>query len=119
MRRIILIIIVIAVLAAVGYYGYQYYQSTTGANATGLTGSGTIETDQIAITPQTSGRVIAAPSEEGVAVKKGEVIFRLDPTLAALQVTQARVGVGAANANYRDVKRDSGSTSAQSRSLPI
>ena len=113
MRRIILIIIVIAVLAAVGYYGYQYYQSATGANATGLTGSGTIETDQIAITPQTSGRVIAAPSEEGVAVKKGEVIFRLDPTLAALQVTQARVGVGAAEANYKDVKKDSGSTSAQ------
>jgi RND family efflux transporter MFP subunit len=113
MRRIIPIIIVIVVLAAVGYYGYQYYESTTGANVTGLIGSGTIETDQLAITPQTSGRITVAPPEEGVAVTKGEVIFRIDATLANLQVQQAKVGLGAAQANYNDVKKDSGSTRAQ------
>jgi HlyD family secretion protein len=113
MRRIIPIIIVIVVLAAVGYYGYQYYQSTTGANANGLAGSGTIETDQLAITPQTSGRIVAAPPEEGVTVKKGQVIYRLDSTLANLQVQQAKVGLGAAQANYNDVKNDSSSTNAQ------
>jgi RND family efflux transporter MFP subunit len=113
MRRIIPIIIVIVVLAAVGYYGYQYYQSTIGANANGLAGSGTIETDQLAITPQTSGRIVAAPPEEGVTVKKGQVIYRLDSTLANLQVQQAKVGLGAAQANYNDVKNDSASTNAQ------
>jgi HlyD family secretion protein len=113
MRRIIVIVIVIVVLAAVGYYGYQYYQSNNAATASGLTGSGTIETDQIAITPQTSGRIIAAPSQEGVAVTKGEVIFRLDPTIANLQVKQAQVGVNAAQSNYKDVEDASGSTSAQ------
>jgi multidrug resistance efflux pump len=112
MRRIIVIVIVIVVLAAVGYYGYQSYQAANGATANGLTGSGTIETDQIAITPQTAGRIIAAPPEEGVAVTKGEVIFRLDPTLANLQVQQAQVGVNAAQANYKDVKNESGSTAA-------
>ena len=113
MRRIILIIVVIAVLGAVGYYGYQYYQTNNGANSNGLAGSGTIETDQIAVTPQTSGRIVSAPSEEGVAVTKGEVLFGLDPTLANLQVKQAKVGVSAASTNYKDVKKASGSTRAQ------
>jgi RND family efflux transporter MFP subunit len=113
MRRIILIIVVIVVLATVGYYGYQYYETTTGANAGGLTGSGTIETEQIAVTPQTSGRITAAPSEEGVAVKKNQVIFRLDPRLADLQVQQAKVGVSAAQTNYKDVKKQSGATAAE------
>lgn len=113
MRRIIVIIVVVVVLGAIGYYGYQYYQSTTGASANGLTGSGTIETDQIAITPQTSGRIIAAPLEGGAAVTKGQVIFSLDPTLANLQVKQAKVGVDAAKKNYDDVKKASGSTRAQ------
>ncbi len=113
MRRIIVIVVVVVVLAAIGYYGYQYYETSTGANVSGLTGSGTIETDQISITPQTSGRIIVAPPEEGVAVTKNAVLFRLDPTLADLQVKQAEVGVSAAKANYSDVKDASGSTSAQ------
>jgi HlyD family secretion protein len=111
MKRIIPILIVVAVLAAVGYYGWTYYTGSGTAAAT-LGGSGTIETDQIAVTPQTSGRIVAAPAEEGVPVKKGAVLYRLDAAVASLQVKQAQDGVKAAQANLTNVRDTSSSTDA-------
>lgn len=111
MKRIFPILAVVVVLAVAGYFGWSWYTASTGgANALG--GSGTIEADQIAITPQTTGRITSAPSEEGVAVKKGDVLYRLDPAIARLQVQQAQAGVDAADANLRNVKAKSGHTKA-------
>jgi HlyD family secretion protein len=105
MKRIIPIVIIIAVLAVAGYYGWQYYTQQTSASANTLGGSGTIEADQIMISPQTSGRIVAAPSEEGVTVKKGEVLYQLDPATAQLQIQQAQAGVQAAQAVHdQDVR---------------
>ena len=111
-KRIIPILIVVAVLAAGGYWAWTTYGPSAQAAAATLGGSGTIEADQIAITPQASGRVIAAPAQEGIAVKKGEVLYRLDPTLSKLAVDQAHAGVTAAKANYKHVKHKSSSTKA-------
>jgi len=111
MKRIFPIVAVVAVLAIAGYFGWTWYSGTT-ASASALGGSGTVETDQIAITPQTSGRILTAPSEEGVPVKRGDVLYTLDPALLALQVNQAQAGVDAAKANLKTVKDKSGHTSA-------
>ena len=110
MKRIIPILVLIVVLAVAGYYGWSYYTQQSSAGANTLGGSGTIETEQVAITPQTSGRIIAAPEEEGVPVKKGDVLYRLDPAIATLQVQQAIAGANAAAANLRNVRDDSAST---------
>lgn len=111
MKRIFPVLAVIAVLAIVGYFGWTYYNgSASGASALG--GSGTIETDQIAVTPQTTGRIVTAPTEEGVAIKKGDVLYKLDPALADLAIQQAQAGLDAANANVRIVKDKSGHTKA-------
>jgi HlyD family secretion protein len=110
MRRRIVPIILIAIVAVAGYFAWRYYQQTTSGTSGALGGSGTIETDQIAITPQTSGRIIAAPSNEGVPVKKGQVLYQLDPALLKLQIDTAKAGVNAANANYLHVKADDSST---------
>jgi HlyD family secretion protein len=111
MKRIIPVVAVVAVLAIAGYFGWAWYSSTT-TSSTALGGSGTIETDQIAITPQTTGRIISAPTEEGVSVKKGDVLYRLDASLFELQVKQAQAGVDAAKANLKTVKATSGHTKA-------
>lgn len=111
MKRIFPVLAVIAVLAVAGYFGWTWYTGST-SGATALGGSGTIETDQIAVTPQTTGRIILAPTEEGVPVKKGDVLYRLDPALAKLAVQQAQAGVDAATANVKTVKDKSGHTSA-------
>jgi len=111
MKRIIPILAVIAVLALAGYFAWTWYSGTTAAS-TALGGSGTIETDQIAITPQTTGRILTAPGEEGVPVKKGDVLYTLDPSLVNLQVKQAQAGVDAAKANLTNVRGKSGHTKA-------
>jgi HlyD family secretion protein len=111
-RRILAIVAVVIVLAVAGYFAWNWYSQNTAAQSTALTGSGTIETDEIAITPQTSGRIILAPAEEGIAVKTGDVLYRLDPAIAKLQIDQAKAGVRAARANYIHVRDTSGSSSA-------
>ncbi len=60
-RRVVLIIVIALVVAVVGYAGWRYYTTTGKGASTALGGSGTIETLQIAITPQTTGRIIEDP----------------------------------------------------------
>ena len=109
MKRIAQILVAVIVIAVAGYFAWSYFGSG-GGRASALGGSGTIETVQIAITPQISGRIVSGPSEEGVAVKRGDVLYRLDATLAELQVSQAKAGVEAAQINYTQVKDKSSST---------
>ena len=111
-KRIIPILIVVVVLAAAGYFWWSNYGSGAAANSA-LGGSGTIEAQQIAITPQTAGRIIAAPANEGVAVKAGDVLYKLDPSTIKLQIQSAKAGVSAAESNYRHVRNDSSSTRAE------
>ena len=111
-KRIIPIIIVVAVLAAAGYWAWTNYGPSAQAAAAALGGSGTIEADQLAITPQASGRVVSAPPQEGAQVKKGDVLYLLDPALMKLAVSQAHAGVTAARANYKHVKNKNSSTKA-------
>jgi HlyD family secretion protein len=108
MKRIAGVLAAIVVLAVAGYFGWMYFAGGAKA-ASALGGSGTIETVQIAITPQVSGRIVTAPDQEGVAVKKGDVLYTLDDTLIRLQVSQAQAGVDAAQANYKQVKNASSS----------
>ena len=108
-KRIIPILIVVVVLGAVGYFWWSNYGAGAAANSA-LGGSGTIEAQQIAITPQVSGRIILAPSQEGVAVKTGNVLYQLDPSQLKLQVTSAKAGLSAAESNYTHVKNDSNKT---------
>lgn len=111
MKRIIPVVIVIALVALAGYYAWTSF-GKAGNAADALGGSGTIETDQISITPQTTGRIVEAPAEEGVAVKKGDVLYRLDASLLDLQVQQAQAGVDAAQANYDQVRAKDSSKSS-------
>ncbi len=112
-KRILPIVLVIAVLAGVGWWAWTTYgPQGTVATASDLGGSGTIEADQIAITPQASGRVVSAPAQEGVPVSQGDVLYRLDDSLLKLNVAQARSGVTAARANYDNVRKDDASTKA-------
>jgi HlyD family secretion protein len=104
MKRIIPIVLVLAVAGVAAWYFLLGGNAST-ASAT-LGGSGQIETDQVVVSPQSSGRIIEAPTEDGVPVKKGDVLYRLDPAMAALQVQQAEAGVAAAQAAYQQALDD-------------
>jgi HlyD family secretion protein len=111
-KRIIPVVILIAVVAAVGYYWWQNYGAGSAAANAALGGSGTIEAEQIAITPQIAGRILSAPTEEGAAVKAGDVLYQLDPSLIKLQIQSLQAVITAAASNYRHVRNDSSATGA-------
>lgn len=111
MKKLIAVMVVLA-LAAGGYFAWRIYGSGVGGDDSVLGGSGTIEAEQIAITPQTAGRVISAPAHEGALVKKGAVLYKVDDALLRLQVEQAKAAVTAAQSNHANVKNDDDSSSA-------
>jgi len=108
MKRIIPILLVL-VVAGVGAWYFLLGGNASPATDT-LGGSGTIETDQIAISAQTVGRIVTAPTEDGVPITKGDVLFKLDDALLQLQVQQAEAGVTAADAAYTQAKDDKKTT---------
>jgi HlyD family secretion protein len=111
-KRIIPIVVVIIVAAGIGYYWWTTYGGGSAAANAALGGSGTIEAQQIAVTPQMAGRIITAPNQEGIAVKTGDVLYELDPSVIKLQIASLDTAIKAALANYNHVKGDSSSTKA-------
>ena len=88
-------IVVIAVLVIIGVYfvASQVLNQDNGQ----ITASGTIEATQVNVAPELAGRVTEVLVDEGQAVRKGDPLLRLDPSLltaqravAAAQVESAR-----------------------------
>jgi membrane fusion protein YbhG len=94
--RIILVILAIAVVVGVVYW-YVTTQNTSTVS-TALTGSGTVETTDVAIAPEVNGKVMDVLVNEGDAVKTGETLFELDGTLLNAQKDQAQTNLSAAQA---------------------
>ncbi len=116
--RGILILLIVAGLAGLAYW-YITTRSSTPATSN-LTGSGTVETTQVTISPEVTGRVVEAPVNEGDSVKVGDVLFTLDDTLLKAQRDQAQTNLAAAQAgleaaNTALAAAQAGITSAQAQ----
>jgi HlyD family secretion protein len=111
-RKRLIPIVLVAVVVGVGYLWWSQNLSPA-ATATVLGGTGTIEAEQVVVSPQAAGRIIEAKAQEGTAVNAGDVLYKLDPAIMTLQVAQADIGIKAAQANYDNVRNDSGSTSSE------
>ncbi len=113
-RKRVLPLVLVLLLAGGGWWWWWSTHESGAAVATpALGGTGTIEAVEVAVTPQTAGRIIELTTDEGTAVKKGEVLYRLDDTLPRLQIDQAQAGVDAAKANDKHVRADNGSNKAE------
>jgi len=67
--------------------------------------SGTIQAEQdVVLSPEVGGRVVAVNAEEGDEVEAEAVLVRLDEALLEAQISQARAAVEAAEANLANVK---------------
>ena len=92
--RIILVILLIAAIAVVAYW-YVTTQKTTPVTSA-LTGSGTVETTEVAISPEVTGRIVDVSASEGDSVKAGDTLFKLDDTMLSAQFNQAQTNLAAA-----------------------
>lgn len=61
-------------------------------------GSGTIECIQVQVAPLVGGRLLTFPPREGAALKKGDLIARIDPTDYELKRNEARSTLASAQA---------------------
>lgn len=97
-------IFIIAIMLLVVFFGGGFYLYSTGnlpsvvAAGDAYVVSGFIESDQINVTSEVGGRVVALGADEGETVKPGQVLVQLDRTLLDAQITQAQDAVQTAQA---------------------
>jgi HlyD family secretion protein len=99
-QRVLIGAIVLAVLVlGGGYYLYSTGNLPIAAAANDqMVVSGFIESDQINIMSEISGRIQAITVNEGDRVTAGQALVRLDPALLNAQIAQAQAAVDAAQA---------------------
>jgi HlyD family secretion protein len=105
MKKRIAVLAAVLVVAAAAT-GAWLLLSGNGSGASALTGSGTVEAPEVAVSPLVAGTIVSAPATEGAPVKKGDVLFRIDDAVPKLQVAQAQAGVNAATAARDQAKKD-------------
>jgi len=105
-RRIVIVLVVLALAAALGWWLWSTYGNGS-ANTNGTrTLTGTVEAAETQVSSVMAGRIVSSSATEGVIVKKGQIVFKLDDSLLALQVSQAEAGVRAAEASLAQAKKD-------------
>lgn len=105
MSKRIAIVAAVVVVAVGAYFGWRYWNERQAEDGA-LGGSGTIEAREVAVSPLVSGRIVSVSATEGVAVEKGDVLFEIDPSVADLQVVQAKAARTAAKAALDQAKKD-------------
>lgn len=91
----LLIIVLILALAAGGWY---FFGRANAAASSALTASGTVETNEISIAPESSGRIVEIKVQEGDLVKAGDELFRLNDSLLKVQRAASAASLDTANA---------------------
>jgi len=86
-------LIIILLIAAAGFGVWYFYGRGATASSGALTTSGTVETSQISISPEISGRITEINVSEGQQVKAGDVLFVLDSALLKAQRNVAAAGL--------------------------
>jgi HlyD family secretion protein len=68
-------------------------------NEKAASGSGFIETDEVLVSSEVTGRVMEKYFTEGSVVGRGDILLAVDPTRITLQIKSAQASLGAAEAN--------------------
>ncbi len=76
MKRLIPLLLLLAVGGAVVYFHPQWYRHAAPANV--LKASGNIEAHESLVSFKVTGRIIALPVDEGMTLKSGDLVARLD-----------------------------------------
>lgn len=92
----VIILLILAILGAAAYFLWPRFSPVAASGA--LTASGTVESTEISIAPELSGKVAEVMVNEGDSVKAGDVLFRLDDSLLKAQKDVATAGLETAKA---------------------
>lgn len=112
---IIVILILVVAVAAIYYLSTQTGFASAG---TALKASGTVETTEIAIAPEVSGKVREVRGSAGDTVRVGDVLFSLDGTLLQAQRSVAQAARDTAQAALESAQ-SSAAPAIQAASLEL
>jgi membrane fusion protein YbhG len=110
MKRVIPLLL-LAMGGAVLYFHPQWFRKSIAENALRL--SGNIEAHESLVSFKVTGRIIALPVEEGMTLKAGEVLARLDNAdyrqqvaldAAAIRVRKRQLALGLAGSRPQDIE---------------
>lgn len=118
MKKAIIIIVILLALIAIGSLGYQKIASSSDKGVSvevmdvqsmniietvSATGKITPEVE-VSISPEVPGEIIELPIREGQAVKKGDLLARINPDLLQSSVSRSRAGLANTRAGYEQSK---------------
>ncbi len=116
--RLIVVVIVLVLLAGGGYWGWQYLQANPQMvswimtnleieaiqAAEVLSASGFIEAEEVSITAEIGGRIVALHADEGDQVQRGKPLVELDTAMLEAQRRQAEAALELAEAQLAQVQ---------------
>lgn len=95
---------VLALLLVAGGVTLWSLRSSSSAAVAAITGSGTIESEEVQLAAEIAGRVKAVLVDEGQEVQAGMALVELDDSLLRAQMQQAEAAVATARANLALLK---------------
>jgi membrane fusion protein (multidrug efflux system) len=108
MQKRILILSAVIVAGAVGIWGYQYY-----ADRYPTTEDAYVDADVVRVAPQVSGKIASLEVTNHQRVKKGSLLFRIDPTPFEFAVSQAEAQLALARREYAQAEAALSSAEAE------
>ncbi len=111
----VIVIVILAIIAGAVYFFYPQIIPTRAATTTdtGLSASGTVESTQIKLSPEISGKLVSVNVNQGDSVKQGDVLFSLDGTLLNAQKQSAQAALDTAKASINTAEAAVASAQAQ------
>ena len=106
MLRTFLMLVVPALLIV----GGGYYWLTSGGSVS--TDDAQVKQDIVSVSPQVNGQVVQVLVRNGMHVKKGDVLFRIDPQPYQVALEQAQAQLAAAQLQTRQLKTTAAGTGA-------
>lgn len=111
MKRVVVILVVLGGLVLVGFHFYpQWFEKRNASNVLKL--SGNIEAHESLISFKVTGRIIDLPVDEGMSMKEGDLLAKLDDAdyrqqvdidEAALRVRNRQLALGLAGSREQDI----------------
>ena len=111
MKRVIPLLLLLAIGGAVVYFHPQWFRKSAPENALKL--SGNIEAHESLVSFKVAGRIIALPVQEGMTLKAGDLLARLDSDdyrqqvamdEATIRVRDRQLALGLAGSRTQDVE---------------
>ena len=103
-KRILIPVIILIIIAVGGGLWWRYHRPEASVDISTIKASGFIESTNVGISPEISGRIISIACDEGDQVTPGEAVIKLDDSIQQAQLKQAQAALHVAQASLQQAQ---------------